>query len=125
MPVFDCTLGESLRIDSGIRLHLTGRVDAILYLFIDAAAKYELGGVGGFHASAPSGMRRCAHVLALQDGESFCIGPVGVAVEAVRLQIPGARALRDVRLRIDLPVPVRIVREAPLRPRRRLRLRTG
>lgn len=118
MPVFDCTVGESLLIGRDICLRLTGRVDATLYVFIDAAARHELGGVGGFHASAPSGIRRCAHVLALHDCESFSIGPVGITVEAVRLQIPGVRALREVRLCIDLPSLLTVVRQSPPRPRR-------
>ncbi|MFZ5637049.1 MAG: hypothetical protein ACOY82_10765 [Pseudomonadota bacterium] len=109
MPVIDCTMGESLRIGGDIRLHLTGRVDEMLYVFIDAAARHELDGVGGFHASAPSGIRRNAHVLALRNGASFAIGDVRVAVEAVRLRIAGAHPLRDVRL--HLASPVRITRE--------------
>lgn len=119
MPVFDCIVGESLRIGSDIRLLLTGRVDAMLYVFIDAASRHELAGVGGFHASAPSGIQRRAHVLALRDDESFSIGSVEITVEAVRLRIPGARALREVRLCIAPSSPLIIVRQAPLRPRRR------
>lgn len=119
MPVFDCSLGESLRVGSDIRLYLNGRNGDTLYVFIDAAARHELGGVGGFHASAPSGIRRRAHILALCDGESFSIGPAGIEVETVRLRIPGVRVLREVRLHIALSSPLVVVREAPLRPRRR------
>jgi hypothetical protein len=125
MPVFDCTVGESLRIGSDIRLHLTGRENEILYVFIDAAARHELGGVSGFHASAPSGIRRRAHILALRDDESFSIGPVDITVEAVRLRIPAAHALRDVRLRIAPSLPLIIVRQAPPRRRRRLHRLAG
>ncbi|MFZ5635843.1 MAG: hypothetical protein ACOY82_04580 [Pseudomonadota bacterium] len=120
MPVIDCTMGESLRIGGDIRLHLTGRVDEMLYVFIDAAAHHELDGVGGFHASAPSGIRRRAHILGLRDGESFSIGPADITVEAVRLRIPGVRALREVRLRIVRSSPLIIVRQAPTRPRTRI-----
>lgn len=125
MPVIDCSLRESLRIGREIRVHLTGRVDGVLYIFIDAIARHELGGVGGFHASAPSGIGRCAHVLALRDGDAFTIGVIGITVEAVHLQIVGADALRDVRLRIDIPTPLRIVRESPLRRPRRVQRLVG
>ncbi len=119
MPVIDCSVGESFRIGGDIRLHLTGRADEMLYVFIDAAARHELGGFGGFHASAPCGIRRRAHVLALRDDESFSIGPAEIAVEAVCLRIPGVRTLREVRLRIVLLSPLIIVREAPSRRRTR------
>jgi hypothetical protein len=125
MPVFDCTVGELLRIGSDIRLNLTGRVDDMLYVFIDAASRHDLGGVGGFHASAPCGIRRRAHVLALRDHESFFIGPVSITVDAVRLRIPGARVLRDVRVCIAPSSPLIIVRQAPSRPRRRLQRLAG
>jgi hypothetical protein len=110
MVIIDCVLHESLRVERGIRVQITGRYDDNLYLFIDAEARHELAGVEGFHASAPSGIRRVAHVLALRDGESFAIGGVQVTVEAVRLRIEGAHPLRDVRLRIASPA--RITREA-------------
>lgn len=119
MPIIDCTVGESLRIGGDIRLNLTGTDGSMLYVFIDAASRHELGGVGGFHASAPCGIRRRAHVLALRDGESFSIGPADITVEAVCLQIPGVRALREVRLRIVPTAPLIIVRQAPPRPRSR------
>lgn len=122
MSVLDCSLRESLRIGKDIRVHLTGRVDDVLYLFIDAAARHELGGVGGFHASAPSGIWRTAHVLALCNRETFTIGVARITVEAVRLRIPGAHALREVRLRIEAPIVLKIAREAPLRAKRSQRL---
>jgi hypothetical protein len=118
MPVFDCAVGESLRLGSDIRLNLTGRDGDTLYVFIDAASHHALGGAGGFHASAPCGIRRRAHVLALRDDASFSIGPVDITVEAVRLRIPGASALRDVRLYIASSSPRIIVRQAPSRRRR-------
>ena len=67
MTAFDCSLRESLQVGRDIRLQITGRVDEVLYVFIDAAARHELGGVGGFHASAPLGIGRTAHVLALRE----------------------------------------------------------
>lgn len=121
MAVLDCMVGEAFRIGRDIDVHLTGRVDTTLYVFIDAATRHELGGVGGFHASAPSGIRRCAHVLALGDGDAFLVGPVAIAVEAVRLQIPGARALREVRLHITAPAPLTLVRRPLARPRHAVR----
>ena len=125
MSVHDCSLHESLRIGKDIRIHLTGRVDDVLYIFIDAAARHELGGVGGFHASAPSGIWRTAHVLAVCDGESFTIGVVRITVDAVRLRIPGARALREVRLRVESPDLLRITREAAPRAKHSQRLAYG
>lgn len=125
MTVFDCSLHESLRLGKDIRVHLTGRVDDVLYLFIDAAARHELGGVGGFHASAPSGVWRTAHVLAVRDGESFTIGAARMTVEAVCLRIAGAHALREVRLRVELSDLLKITREAAPRAKRSQRLAYG
>ncbi len=116
MARIDCTLGEFFQIGREIRIHLTGRVGEVLYIFIDAATRHELGGVDGFHASAPSGIRRCGHVLALCDGDSFSIGPVAIVVEAVQIQIPGARVLREVRLCLDLSLPLAVVRKSWPRP---------
>jgi hypothetical protein len=126
MSVFDCSLHESFHIGRDIRVHLTGRVDDMLYVFIDAAARHELGGVDGFHASAPSGMRRTAHVLAMRDADAFTIGDVRITVDAVRLQITGAYALRAVRLRIEAPSDLlQIAREAAPRAKRSQRLAYG
>lgn len=129
MPVVDCTLRDVLRLGCGVHVHLTGRVDDALYIYIDAASKHALGGGGGFCASAPSGIGRCAHVLMLCDGQSFAIGPFDITIEAVRLRIPGAVPLRDVRLRVEARlhpgVPLRIVRQSPPRPRRRVLRRVG
>lgn len=122
MPVFDCVLGDSLRISRDIRVLLTGRVDDVLHLFIDAAARHELGGVGGFLASAASGIGRVAHVLVVRDTDAFTIGAVHITIDAVCLRIEGARALRDVRLRVESPDPIRITRRAVPRPTRFQRL---
>ena len=119
MLVVDCRLRDVLRLGRGVHVHLTGRVDDALYIYIDAASKHALGGGGGFCASAPSGIGRCAHVLMLCDGQSFTIGAFGITVEAVRLHIPGAVPLRDVRLRVETSTtPLRIVRKSPPHPRR-------
>lgn len=117
MAVIDCVLQESLRVERGIRVQITGRYEDMLYLFIDAEARHELAGVGGFHASARSGIGRMAHVLALRDGEGFTIGPTTVIVDAVHLRIPGATALRDIRLQVSPPRVLALVREPPRRPR--------
>lgn len=117
MPILDCALLESITIGRDTRLHLTGRIDDVLYIYLDASVRHDLGGVDGFHASAPSGVGRVAHVLALRDGDAFTVGPTTIAVQAVCLRIDGAQALRDIRLRIDPPKVLRIVRTPP--PRRR------
>lgn len=116
MPILDCTLLESITIGRDTRLHLTGRIDDVLYVYLDASVRHDLGGVDGFHASAPSGIGRAAHVLALRDEDTFTIGPTTIAVQAVCLRIDGAQALRDIRLSISPPKVLRIVRTPP--PRR-------
>jgi hypothetical protein len=118
MPILDCALRESITIGRDTRLHLTGRIDDVLYVYLDASVRHDLGRVDGFHASAPSGVGRVAHVLALRDGDTFTIGPTTIVVQAVRLRIDGARALRDIRLSIDPPKVLRIVRAPPPRRRR-------
>ena len=125
MPILDCSLLETLRIGRDTRIQPTGRVDDVLYVYIDASVRHELGGADGFRASAPSGIGRMAHVLALRDGEGFTIGPTAVIVEAVHLRIPGATALRDIRLKVSPPRVLAIVREAPRRPRAKGHRSTG
>lgn len=110
MPILDCTPLESITIGRDTRLHLTGRIEDVLYVYLDASARHDLGGVGGFHASAPFGVGRVAHVLALCDGDAFTIGPTRIEVQAVCLRIDGAQALRDIRLAIDPPKALRIMR---------------
>jgi hypothetical protein len=118
MPVLDCALREAITIGRDTRLHLTGRIDDVLYVYLDASVRHDLGGVDGFHASAPSGVGQLAHVLALRDGDTFTIGPTTITVQAVCLRIEGAQALRDIRLRIDPPKVLRIVRTPPPRCRK-------
>ena len=117
MPILDCALLESITIGRDTRLHLTGRIDDVLYIYLHAPVRHDLGGVDGFHSSAPSGVRPVAHVLALRDGDAFTVGPTTIAVQAVCLRIDGAQALRDIRLRIDPPKVLRIVRTPPPRCR--------
>ena len=117
MPLLDCSLLETIRIGRDTRIQPTGRVDDVLYLYIDASVRHELGGMDGFRASAPSGIGRMAHVLALRDREGFTIGPTAVIVESVCLRIPGATALRDIRLHVSPPRVLAIIREPHRRPR--------
>lgn len=121
MDAYDCIIGEDLIFGDDIRIVLTGRADGQLYVFIDASRLHKLEGSDGFHASAPCGRRHRAHILALRDGDKFGIGPVWVQVESVRVDLAGAQALRDVRLRIQAPLP--LARNLPERLRRRLRRR--
>jgi|GEM_PF-1708689 len=125
MPVIDCSLLETLRIGRDTRIQPTGRVDDVLYVYVDASVRHALGGADGFRASAPSGIGRMAHVLALRGGEGFTIGPTTVIVESVRLRIPGATALRDIRLQVSPPRVLAIVREPHRRPRAKGHRSTG
>lgn len=120
MDLIDCTVGDCLHFGDDICVQLTGRVDGLLYVFIDAKRSHALEGINGFHASALCRGGHRAHVLALCDHDEFVIGPVRVRVECVRVDLPGAQALRDVRLCIDAPMP--FTRTAPERaPHRQLR----
>ena len=118
MDAHDCIIGESLIFGDDIRIQLSGRSDGQLYVFIDASRLHKLEGSDGFHASAPCGHRHRAHILALRDGDKFEIGPVCGQVESVRVDLPGAQALRDVRLRIHAPMSYG--RNMPERVRRRV-----
>lgn len=119
MDTIDCAAGEELRFGEDVRLKITGRSGDLLYVFIDAARVLELNGHDGFHATARCGRDRRAHVLALSDGDRFAVGPIRVHVECVQIVLLGAQALRDVRLRIETPLP--FVRATPERVKRRLR----
>jgi hypothetical protein len=105
MNLIDCTVGDSLHFGDDIRIQLTGRIDSLLYIFIDAKRSHALEGSDGFHASALCRGGHRAHVLAMCDHDEFAIGPVRVRVECVRVTLTGAQALRDVCLRIDAPMP--------------------
>lgn len=118
MDLIDCNVGDSLHFGDDIRIQLTGRVEGQLYVFIDAKRCHALEGGDGFHASALCRDGHRAHILALRDHGQFAIGPVRVQVERVRVHLPGVQALRDVRLRVDAPMPW--ARTTPARVRRRL-----
>jgi hypothetical protein len=117
MPLFDCSVGDSLHFGDEIRIQLTGRVDGLLYVFVDAKRCHALAGGNGFRASALCGEGHRAHVLALGDGDGFSIGPVRVEVAQVRIELPVVQVLRDVRLRIEAPMPCVLSR--PERPKHR------
>ena len=71
MAVIDCVLHESLRVERGIRVQITGRYEDMLYLFIDAEAR------GGPKALRPKGMVATARKVALLGA-----GPASLACAA-------------------------------------------
>ena len=115
MDVIDCSIGEKLNFGDDIRISLTGRIHEVLYVYINAASAHELEGGDGFHASAPCRIGYRSHVLALRNHDSFQIGPVPVQIADVRIDIDGARALRDVRLQVHAPQAMACVRHHCLR----------
>ncbi len=115
MDSIDCAIGEKLSFGDDIRIGLTGRIDDVLYVYIDAASAHALEGGDGFHASAPCRLGYHAHVLVLRNHDSFEIGPVRIEIADVRIDIDGAQALRDVRLRIDAPKAMAWVRHRCVR----------
>jgi hypothetical protein len=115
MDVIDCSIGEKLSFGDDIRIGLTGRIDDMLYVYIDAATAHVLEGGDGFHASAPCRSGYSAHVLALRNHDSFEIGPVRVEIADVRIDIDGAQALRDVRLQVYAPQTMACVRHRCVR----------
>jgi len=119
MIEIDCAIGEELRFGDALRVWLTGRVDAVLYVMIEASTADALEACVGFRASAPYRHGRVAHVLALRAEDRIAIGAIEIAVEATRLRLSGARALRDVRLRVRAPLAY--VRTRPGRAQRRAR----
>jgi hypothetical protein len=110
MDIIDCSIGEKLNFGDDIRISLTGRIDEVLYVYIDAASAHELEAGDGFHASAPCRIGYSSHVLALRSHDSFQIGPVRVQIADVLIYIDGAQALRDVRLRVHTPKAMACVR---------------
>lgn len=115
MDVIDCSIGEKLNFGDDIRISLTGRIEDVLYVYIDAASVNELKGGDGFHASAPCRIGYSSHVLALRNHDSFQIGPVRVEIADVRIDIDGVRALRDVRLQVHTPQAMAYVRHRYMR----------
>lgn len=122
MDLIDCAVGDSLHFGGDIRIQLTGRIDTMLYVFIDAKRSHALEGNDGFHASALCRGGYRAHVLAMCDHDEFLIGPVRVRVESIRIDLLGAQALRDVRLCIDAPMPFLRTRPECVRHRERQRV---
>ncbi len=119
MDLIDCNVGDCLHFGDDIRVQLTGRIDNLLYVFIDAKRSHALEGIDGFHASALCRGGHRAHVLALCGHDEFVIGPVRVRVESIRVDLQWAQALRDVRLCIEAPLP--FVRTTPARAPHRQR----
>jgi hypothetical protein len=115
MDMIDCSTGEKLKFGDNIRIRITGRIDDVLYVYTDAATAHVLEGGDGFHASAPCRSGYNAHVLALRNHDSFEIGPVRVEIADVRIDIDGARALRDVRLQVYAPQVMACVRHRCMR----------
>ena len=123
MQQLQCRVGEAFWVGQDTRIHLTGRIDETLYLFVDAPASQWLDAVDGFHATAPDACGRVvSHVFALCDGQGFTLGQTSVRFEDKRLDLPGATALRDVALWIDAPMHQTIVREPRPRPKTRPKL---
>jgi hypothetical protein len=103
MPIMDCRVGERLWFDEDIRLHLTGRCDDMLFVFIDAARRHAFDTDANFHCSSPCRRKRTGHVVAMRAGDQLRIGPVVLRVEHPYVQRVGACPLRDVRLAIQAP----------------------
>jgi hypothetical protein len=118
MDLIDCSVGDSLHFGDDIRVRLTGRIGGLLNVFICANRSHAPEGSDGFHASALCRGGYRADVLALCDHDQFAIGTVCVQVDSVRVDLPGAQAMRDVRLRIDAPMP--FTRTTPAHVRHRL-----
>ena len=118
MQQLQCRVGEAFWIGDSTRIHLTGRIDETLYLFVEAPASQLLDAVDGFHASAPN---ECgwvvSHVFALCDGQGFTLGQTSLRFEDKRLDLQGATALRDVVLWIDASMNQTVVREPNIRPK--------
>ena len=123
MGLIDCSVGDSLHFGDDIRAQFTGHIGGLLYVFIGAKRAHALEGSDGFHASAMCRGGCRAHVLALCD-HALCdhcqvvIGPVCVQVQSERVDLLGAQAVRDLRLRIDAPMS--FTRATPARVRYRL-----
>lgn len=120
MPVVHCAIGEGVRAGDAIQIHVTGRLDDVLYLFVEAAWGQPVEAGPGFHASAPCGFGWNAHVMALRDDDRFEVGPVSVRVEDLRARASLAQPLRDVRLHLQAPdamALVHIPRVRSMRPR--------
>jgi hypothetical protein len=116
MQQLQCRVGEAFWIGDGTRIHITGWIDEMLYLFVEAPVSQLLDAVDGFHASAPGARGRVvSHVFALCDGQGFTLGRISLRFEDKRLDLQWATALRDVVLWIDAPMNQAVVREPRIR----------
>ena len=121
MHSLSCAIGEAIHAGDGIRIHLTGRIDRTLYLFVEAAWGQPLEAACGFHASAPCDFGWNAHVLAACDGDSFQVGEVNVHIEDARNGASPAQLLRDVRLHVLAPTIASLTLVPRARPARQRR----
>jgi hypothetical protein len=122
MQQLQCRVGEAFWVGQDTRIHLTGRIDETLYLFVEAGASQLLDAVDGFHACALDACGRVvSHVFALCDGQGFTLGRTSLHLEDMRVDLQGATALRDVVLLIDAPMHQTVVREPKARPKPHMR----
>ena len=121
MQQLQCRVGEAFWVGQNTRIHLTGRIDETLYLFVEAAASQWLDAVDGFHASAPDARGRVSHVFALCGGQGFTLGQITLRLEDKRLDLQGATALHDLVLWIDAPMNQAVVREPKIRSKPHVR----
>jgi hypothetical protein len=116
-PPIACAPGDVFWIGPDVRVHLTGLVDDVVYLYLEAPCTHPLTGADGFHASAQCDDGICGHVLALLDGQQVCIGPVALRFEDAHWRVPGVQALRGIHLHIHTPDALPIRRSALMRAR--------
>ena len=124
MQVLYCAIGEGVQAGDEIRIHLTGRLDDRLYLFVEAAWGHPLEAATGFNATAPCDFGWNAHVLELCGGGRFEVGAVSVWIEDLRVRLSPAQPLRDVVLHLEAPDGMPLVHLPRARPMR-LRQKAG
>lgn len=124
MQILYCAIGEGVQAGDEIRIHLTGRLDDRLYLFVEAAWGHPLETATGFHATAPCDFGWNAHVLELRDGGRFEVGAMSVRIEDLRDRASPVRPLRDVRLCVEAPGRMSVAHLPRARPMR-LRQKAG
>jgi hypothetical protein len=111
--------GDSVWIGADVRVQMTGLVDELVYLYLEAPCTHPLNGAEGFHLGAQCDDGICGHLLALLDRQLVCGGPVVLWFEDARWRIPGVRALRGIHLHLHPPMRCRSCaaprRGAPMR----------
>ena len=122
MQQLQCRVGEAFWVGQDTRIHLTGRIDDTLYLFVEVPVSQLLEAADGFHASAQDERGRVSYIFAVCDGQGFTLGHTSLRFEDARIDLQGATALRDVVLWIDAPMHQTVVREAKVRPKTRPKL---